>query len=98
MSYFITGFVCLCPKEVFALCVQGGGGFEVSQVRLGKFVFQIGRGISHAKSRGFCECTLCYRYPARGDPIRHSLLVYHRLSSKPPEDERQVSSLVPPWV
>ena len=31
----------------------GGGGFEVSHLRVGNFAFQMGRKISHAKSRGF---------------------------------------------
>ena len=34
---------------------RGGGDFEVSQLCVGNFAFQIGREISHAKPRGFCE-------------------------------------------
>ena len=41
----------LVPLQV----LYGGGDFEVSQFYVGNFAFQIGHGISHSKSRGFCE-------------------------------------------
>ena len=37
------------------MITMGGGDFEVGQVNVGNFVFQIDREISHAKSRGFCK-------------------------------------------
>ena len=33
----------------------GGVDFEISQLCVGNFPFQIGRKIAHVKSRGFCK-------------------------------------------
>ena len=51
--------------QTFFLPPRGGGGS-----RSVKFVWETSRFKLVAKSWGFCEYTLCYRYPARGGPYQ----------------------------